>query len=202
LMTHDVFYTAYYCSAKVTASVPGNGNLTEERLIEVFKEGLEAQMLDADETSQALALLLDSSNESTSLACDMSSLSPFDSNTYIQFANITKIQTGVLGPGQERKFVTGSKKTKKVNRQELDNRDIYKGYTKWILIRYHGSMGHDTTNTDDAGTMASRLAFFEKKLHQMKIAKGEFPLLAVANTRPSVTALEGPSEFSDVPDDE
>lgn len=202
LMPHDVFYTAYYCKAKVSANIAGSGNYTEELLIEKFKEGLEARMLDADETSIGLALLTDSNSESTALAASMASLSPYDSHAMMRFTKITRVVNGILRPGEERKFVSGSRRVKKFHRSDIEEADVFKGYTSWILLRYTGSMGHDTTNTQSAGTMAARLAFFEKKLHQLKVNQFAFPLIAVSNDRDTVTALEGPSEFSDVPDDE
>lgn len=192
---HDAHITAYCCVLKERFDHSSYTSVRETAL-NYLLESLKDRMLDADESSIGLAL------SSERLTSDLIGLNPYMCTLFTKLFKIVKVRKGVIPPAGISNFKLINAKMRKFNNEEIEdaNTDGIRGYTKFWLFKVHGSLGVDGTDETKCNVMSAYIAFmWTKKITTCHLDPYK-SLLAVTDSKDSISNPTGPSDFDEKDD--
>jgi hypothetical protein len=147
-------------------------------------------MLDADETAEFGTIGTEDFNT------DMFNLAPESSSEFLSRVKIYHTKKGILKKGEILKISMKNSKMRSLTLEDVDasDHDSIPGLTKFILVKFHGSLGNSTLDETDVTTMDCNIGAMWFKEISWTYISPHIPLIAVTNTKPTSGAYEGPTE--------
>lgn len=194
---HDVYVTVYFCVLREHLEDDVEAGVKAAALAYLL-QGWSDRMLDTDETAVGLAVSGDA------VESDMFSLTPYNSTIFCEHFRIMYKKSRKLKAAESMRISIGKRNLNwrfSKNKVDQAKEDGLGKMTMFPLVKFHGSLGHLTTDTDSVAPMSLTLGCqFLKEINFSWIAAHQ-PLIAVTNTKATSGLYEGPTQFMEMEDD-
>lgn len=194
---HDMYVKVYFCVAREHVE-DDSASGAKATALAYLSKGWEDKMLNTDEVAVNLG------GTSDSIEIDMLSVTPYMSRTFCTHYKIMKVRKYVLPAGESRSVSMRSFKRFVFDAQMISQskEDAFRGLTMFPLIFFHGTLGHQTEDTDVVAHMRLTLACSYRKEIMYTWMMAHQPLIAMTNSKLTTGDYEAGTEFTETKDDD